>query len=63
MAYLEPMKPTNLSQDKVTVTDRAAERGYGAWKRAKIEHGLKQAEDRDALIPIEQVWRDLKLER
>ncbi|MCP3734816.1 hypothetical protein M9979_08025 [Sphingomonas sp. RP10(2022)] len=39
------------------------EPGYAAWKRAKIERGLTQSRDRSAMIPVEQVWRDLKLER
>ncbi len=36
---------------------------YAAWKRAKIERGLEQAGDRLAMISVEQVRRDLKLER
>lgn len=39
------------------------ERGYDVWKRAKIERGLAESRDRDAMIPIEEVWRDLSLER
>ncbi len=39
------------------------EPGYAVWKRAKIERGLEQARARSAMIPVEQVWRDLKLER
>ncbi len=38
---------------------RLVERSYDAWKRAKIERGLVQARDRSAMIPIEQVLRDL----
>lgn len=57
------MKSSSLSKDKVHDTEGPAERGYGAWKRAKVERGLKQAEDREAMIPVEQVWRDLNLER
>jgi hypothetical protein len=41
----------------------ATEPGYAAWKQAKIERGLEQPRDRSAMIPVEQVWRDLKLER
>ncbi len=37
--------------------------GYAEWKHAKIERGLEQAQDRSAMIPVEQVWRDLKLGR
>ncbi len=38
------------------------ERGHAAWKRSKIELGLKQSEDRASLIPADKVWRDLGLE-
>ena len=41
----------------------AIEPGYAKWKRAKIEGGLEQARDRSVMIPLEQLWRDLKLER
>ncbi len=37
----------------------ANEQDYVAYKRAKIERGLEQSRDRSAMIPIEQVWRDL----
>lgn len=36
--------------------------GYDALKRAKIERGLEQSRDRSAMISVEQLWRDLKLE-
>ena len=39
------------------------EPGYDEWKRAKIERGLAESRDRSAMIPVEQVWRDLDLER
>lgn len=47
------------------ITERACrtERGYDAWKRAKIERGLEQADDRDSLIPLEKILRDFGLER
>jgi hypothetical protein len=48
---------------KVAETGERPERGYAAWKRAKIERALAQAEDRDSLIPAENLWRDLGLER
>jgi hypothetical protein len=57
------MRSNSPSKDKVHDTEGPTERGYGAWKRAKVERGLKQSEDRDAMIPVEQVWRDLNLER
>ncbi len=43
--------------------DSRASFEYEAWKRAKIEHGLEQSRDRVTMIPIEQVWRELTLER
>lgn len=57
------MKPSALPKEKLSAEDAPAERGHPAWMRAKIERGLKQAEDRAAMIPLEQVWRDLGLER
>lgn len=39
------------------------EPGYAAWKRDKIERGLAESRDRSVMIPVEQVWRDLDLER
>jgi hypothetical protein len=43
--------------------DAATEPGYADWKRGKIERGIKQAQDRDSLIPAAQVWQKLGLER
>lgn len=57
------MKPSALPKEKLSAEEAPAERGHAAWMRAKIERGLKQAEDRAAMIPLEQVWRDLGLER
>jgi hypothetical protein len=56
------MKPAGDLRDKVQVDDAPAEHGYDAWMRAKVERGLAQAQDREAMIPVEQVLRDLKLE-
>lgn len=36
---------------------------YVAYKKAKIEKGLAEAEDRSKLIPAHKVWEDLGLER
>ena len=47
---------------KIAGTGETPERGHAAWKRAKIERGLAQAEDRASLIPADKVWRDLGLE-
>ena len=48
---------------KIADTGETLERGHAAWKHAKIERGLAQAEDRASLIPAGSVWRDLGLER
>lgn len=32
---------------------------HDAFVRAKVLRGLEQSRDRTAMIPIEQVWRDL----
>ncbi len=45
------------------VSETPAEPGYAAWKRAKIERGLEQSRDRAAMISVDQIWRDLTLER
>jgi len=49
------------SDDSLSETE--VEPGYAAWKRVKIERGLEQARDRSTMIPVEQIWRDLTLER
>ena len=43
-----------LEADRGTV-----DHGYESWKRAKIGRGLRQAQDRSSMIPVEQVLRDL----
>jgi hypothetical protein len=48
---------------KVADEPGSVEKGYAAWKRAKVERGLTQAKDRDSLIPAQQVWREFDLER
>ncbi|MEG3088064.1 hypothetical protein [Sphingomonas sp. PB4P5] len=55
------MTPIALPAEKLAARGRE-ESGYAAWQRAKIERGLAQSRDRAAMIPVEQVWRDLKLE-
>ena len=57
------MKPAVDPRDKTEEADAPVERGYDAWKRAKVVRGLAQAQDRSAMIPVEQALRDLKLER
>lgn len=36
---------------------------YLAWKQAKVEKALVQAEDRSQMIPAHKVWERLGLER
>lgn len=60
--HIRQMKPTVPDRDKVEPSGNAVEAGYDAWKRAKIENGLLESRDRAAMIPVEQVWRDLRLE-
>ena len=56
------MKPATDLSEKLDEASVPAEPGYAAWKRTKIERGLQQAVDRESMIPVEQLWRDLKLE-
>ena len=57
------MKPHHPLGDKVSETGDTPDRGYDAWKRAKIEKGLEQAKDREAMIPVAQILCDFGLER
>ena len=57
------MNPMTDPAEKVTTTGEAPERGHAAWLRAKVERGLAQARDRDAMIPAAQLLRELGLER
>ena len=61
-AYVGRMAIVTVPAEKITEEAGAVERGHAAWQRAKIERGLAQSKDRAAMIPVEQVWRDLKLE-
>ena len=56
------MAIVTVPTEKVTEEAGAVERGHAAWQRAKVERGSAQSKDRAAMIPLEQVWRDLKLE-
>lgn len=60
---MRSMKPGTAPREKLEDFDVPVEHSYDAWKRGKVERGLAQAQDRSAMIPIEQVLRDLKLER
>lgn len=62
-AILPVMKAKIDQREKLEADGGAPDAGHAAWMRIKVERGLAQAEDRDAMIPIEQIWRDLKLDR
>ena len=49
------MKQIAHSLDKTVEADFSVEQSYDAWKRAKIERGLAESCDRDAMIPAEQI--------
>jgi len=57
------MATANDFADKLSVDGDATERGHDAWLRAKVERGLAESRDRPAMIPVDQVLRDLSLER
>lgn len=61
--YIRWMKPTAIPAEKLEEDSSPPEPGYDSWKRRKIESAKAQARDRESLIPAEQVWRDLGLER
>lgn len=62
MRYLSSMASVVDQRDKLDAEPVATEAGYDAWKRAKIERGLEQSRDRAAMIPVDQVLRNLSLE-
>jgi hypothetical protein len=57
------MKSITDPADKVATTGETPERGHEAWLRVKVERGLAQARDRDAMIPAAQLLCELGLER
>jgi len=57
------MATANDFADKLSVDGDVTDRGHDAWLRAKVERGLAESCDRAAMIPVEQVLRDLSLER
>lgn len=56
------MKPALDPREKIAESDTSVEQGHAAWKRAKVERGLAQAKDRKAMIPVERILRDFKLD-
>ena len=61
--YVADMKPRAAPDVAKLEESGLTEQGYQQWKLAKVHKGLAEAADRDSLIPAEQVWRDLDLER
>ncbi|MEG3181237.1 hypothetical protein [Sphingomonas sp. LT1P40] len=57
------MKVVTRPADKIDGAEDVADCGYDAWKRAKVEGGLAQAQDRSAMIPVERLLRDLGFSR
>jgi len=57
------MATANDFADKLSVDGDATERGHDAWLRAKVERGLAESRDRSVMIPVDQVLRNLSLER
>lgn len=62
-AHNTVMKPNQPLSEKLSETGGTPERGYDAWKRAKVEKGLEQSKDRGAMIPVSRILRDFGLER
>lgn len=56
------MRNSRSLEDKVTEQGSAPDRGYAAWKQAKIEAALEQSRDRDGMIPADKLLRDLGIE-
>lgn len=48
--------------EKLEADYGTVDHGYESWKRTKIERGLRQAQDRSSMIPVEQVLRDLTID-
>jgi hypothetical protein len=57
---LAAMKTKTIPQaDKLIDDDTAPERGYAAWKAARVATAQHQAKDRSAMIDADMVWRQL----
>lgn len=57
-------KTTNALEDHLTPAGQPSDDPeYLAWRAAKVEKGLIEAEDRSTLIPAFKVWKSLGLER
>jgi hypothetical protein len=57
MAEPKSKAPENI--DLAPLSSEASSADYDAWKVEKITKALKQCEDRDAMIPADEVWERL----
>jgi len=57
------MRSGQPDEDKISEGGGAPDRGHAAWKRAKVEAALVQAQNREAMIPAAKLLRDLGIER
>lgn len=62
-AHISDMRNARSLDEKLHEKGGVTERGYAAWKRAKIETALEQSQDREVMIPAEKLLRDLGIER
>ncbi len=62
MRYARSMATHVDEFEKLEADHGAVDHGYESWKRAKIERGLRQAQDRSSMISVEQVLRDLTID-
>lgn len=60
-AHSAPMKSNQPLFEKLNEVGGSPERGYDAWNSAKVEKGLKQTKDRDAMIPVSRILHGLDL--
>lgn len=56
--YAASMHPVTDLDDKLEADGGAADRGYAAWFRAKVEKAWEQSRYRNVMIPIDRVLRD-----
>jgi hypothetical protein len=45
--------------DKLVDDGSAADRGYSAWKKARVETAKAEATDRSTMVAAETVWKRL----
>jgi hypothetical protein len=61
--HIRVMRSGQPDEDKISEGGGAPDRGHAAWKRAKVEAALVQAQNREAMIPAAKLLRDLGIER